>query len=114
MVDLRKVRNDLVEARQRIDIEVANAVRVAYIKARDRVEEPDILLADEPTGALDAETGREIMRLFIELNATERLTAVIITHDREVARQCARRLRVLDGVLSETAKGAGTAAPAPS
>ena len=69
--------------------------------ARALVGEPDVLLADEPTGALDAETGAEIMRLIVGLNESERLTAVIITHDRDVARQCARRVRVHDGTLNE-------------
>ena len=77
--------------------------------ARALVGAPDILLADEPTGALDAETGREIMRLFLRSNATEGLTAIVITHDRDVARQCARHIRVADGVLSE---GAGRPAGA--
>ncbi len=81
--------------------------------ARALVGEPDILLADEPTGALDAETGREIMELFVGLNAAERLTAIIVTHDRGVARQCARRVRVLDGVLNEAATGAASSAPGP-
>jgi putative ABC transport system ATP-binding protein len=79
--------------------------------ARALVGTPDILLADEPTGALDAETGREIMRLFVRLNETEGLTAIVITHDRDVARQCARHLRMVDGVLSEvTERSAGAAA----
>ena len=79
--------------------------------ARALVGEPDILLADEPTGALDAETSDEIMQLFARLNAEERLTGIIITHDRDVARQCARRTRISNGILSEAEppRGAGHA-----
>ena len=69
--------------------------------ARALAGEPQIVLADEPTGALDVDTGREIMRLFVDLNAMEKVTIVIITHDREVARQCRRRTRILDGELHE-------------
>ena len=69
--------------------------------ARALAGEPDVLLADEPTGVLDAETGAEIMALIVELNESERLTAVIITHDRDIARQCARRVRMRDGILNE-------------
>ena len=69
--------------------------------ARALAGEPEIVLADEPTGALDADTGRDIMRLFTDLNATEQVTIVVITHDREIARQCRRRTRILDGVLHE-------------
>ena len=81
--------------------------------ARALVGEPAIVLADEPTGALDAETGREIMRLLVDLNSGEHVTAIIITHDRDVARQCARRARIVDGVLSEAAapRAAGAGPP---
>ena len=71
--------------------------------ARALVGEPELILADEPTGALDPDTGREIMQLFRELNADEQVTVVIITHDRGVARQCRRRTHVADGVLHEAA-----------
>ena len=69
--------------------------------ARALVGEPAIVLADEPTGALDPRIGEEIMRLFLRLNAEERLTFVVITHDPAIAHQCARRTRIQDGVLHE-------------
>ena len=75
--------------------------------ARALAGEPEIVLADEPTGALDPDTGREIMQLFKELNANEQVTVVIITHDREVARQCHRRTRMVEGVLHESGPAGG-------
>lgn len=65
--------------------------------ARAMVGKPFILLADEPTGALDSHTGQMIMDLFIELNEMEKITIVIITHDREVANQCKRIIHIRDG-----------------
>ena len=70
--------------------------------ARALVGDPAILLADEPTGALDSDTSEEIMTLFLELNASEEATVIIITHDRDVARRCARRTRIRDGLLEES------------
>ena len=71
--------------------------------ARAIVGRPAILLADEPTGALDSNTSREIMELFERLNAEEQVTMVIITHDRAVAERCGRSLRLTDGRLEESA-----------
>jgi len=71
--------------------------------ARALVGEPAIVLADEPTGALDPATGTEVMNLFAELNGEEETTLIIVTHDPEVARQCARRTHIGDGVLHEEA-----------
>ena len=83
--------------------ELSGGQRQRVAIARALIGTPDILLADEPTGALDAKTGDEIMRLLAELNAEYRLTAIIITHDYSVARKCARCFRMRNGVLSETA-----------
>ena len=69
--------------------------------ARALVGAPALVLADEPTGALDPRIGQEIMQLFIRLNAEERLTVIVITHDPAIAQQCARRTRIHDGVLHE-------------
>ena len=69
--------------------------------ARALVGAPEIVLADEPTGALDADTGQEIMALLGELNAREGTTTIIITHDESVASQCRRTLRLHKGRLRE-------------
>ena len=68
--------------------------------ARALVNDPNILLADEPTGALDQATGREIMALLGQLNENGQ-TIVIITHDAHVAEQTKRVVRIEDGVLKE-------------
>ena len=68
--------------------------------ARSVVTEPDILLADEPTGALDQKNGRQIMELFEQLNEEGR-TILMITHDIGIARHARRIVRIVDGRLSE-------------
>ena len=66
--------------------------------ARALVGQPSILLADEPTGALDSTTGREVLELFIRLNELGN-TIVMITHDEKVARYAHRVVRIIDGEL---------------
>ena len=66
--------------------------------ARALVNRPRLVLADEPTGALDSETGKEIMGLFTRLNA-EGITIVVVTHNEEVARYAKRILRFRDGKM---------------
>lgn len=68
--------------------------------ARALVTEPSILLADEPTGALDQKTGAQVMELFEELNR-ERRTIIMITHDSNIARHAKRVVHILDGYLTE-------------
>ena len=68
--------------------------------ARALATNPTILLADEPTGALDQKTGRQVMELFHELHDEGR-TIIMITHDRVIAQNASRMVRILDGEISE-------------
>ncbi|MCI2153494.1 MAG: ABC transporter ATP-binding protein [Solobacterium sp.] len=68
--------------------------------ARAIANNPSILLADEPTGALDQKTGEQVMEIFKELNAEGR-TIIMITHDAHIASHAKRIVRILDGELSE-------------
>jgi len=68
--------------------------------ARAMVTNPSVLLADEPTGALDQKTGDQIVSLFEQLNR-DGITIVMITHDRNIAVRARRIIHILDGVVSE-------------
>lgn len=68
--------------------------------ARALVNDPDILLADEPTGALDSKTGMEVMGLFQDLNDEGR-TIVFVTHDRKLGLQCRSQIYLQDGRIVE-------------
>lgn len=71
--------------------------------ARAIVTNPDILLADEPTGALDSASGQQVMELFEQLNR-EGMTVIMITHDADIAAHAKRMLLIRDGILTEPAK----------
>src|SRR5581483_5234981 len=69
--------------------------------ARALVGTPSLILADEPTGALDTRTGAEIMHLFRTFNREQGLTIVLVTHDPEIGRQMDRVIGLRDGGLSD-------------
>ncbi len=68
--------------------------------ARALIGNPAVILADEPTGALDSQTGQLIMDLFAELNAKEKVTIIIVTHDPKIAEQCQRIVHIRDGKIA--------------
>lgn len=67
--------------------------------ARALVGNPDVILADEPTGALDSKTGQDIMQLLLHLNQKEKRTIVLITHDHQISQQCQRTVTLSDGKI---------------
>jgi len=77
--------------------------------ARAFAAAPKLLLADEPTGNLDTATGRRVVDLLFELSATHGTTLLLITHDRDLARQCHRIVHMADGRIVEAPEHADTA-----
>jgi len=71
--------------------------------ARALVNDPAIIMADEPTGNLDSKSGKEIMELLLRLNAENNTTVIIITHDEKIGDQAQRIIRLQDGLLVEDA-----------
>lgn len=67
--------------------------------ARSLANDPSIILADEPTGALDSATSQSVMDLFFRLNREEGKTIILITHSRELAEQCPRIVEIHDGLI---------------
>ncbi len=73
--------------------------------ARAMANNPSIILADEPTGALDSKTGRLVMDLFHKLNKEEHKTIILITHSNELAEETDRIIHIKDGTIVDVTKG---------
>lgn len=80
--------------------ELSGGQRQRAAIARATIAKPALILADEPTGALDSETGHSVLDLFREINS-EGTTIVIVTHDIEIGKTAARMVRIKDGLLLE-------------
>ena len=93
---------DLVGMADRMDHqpnELSGGQKQRVAIARAMANDPAIILADEPTGALDSTTGRMVMDLFHRLNREQGKTIVLITHNQELAAETSRVLTMLDGIL---------------
>ena len=90
MVDLKNRRKHLPK-----ELSGGQAQRVAI--ARALIDNPKIVLADEPTGNLDSKTGESIIGLLKELNRTEKVTVILVTHDKNISQKTDRVITLVDG-----------------
>ncbi|WP_277218028.1 ABC transporter ATP-binding protein [Peptoniphilus vaginalis] len=95
---------EIVEMKERmghLPNELSGGQKQRVAIARSMANNPDIILADEPTGALDSKTGRNVMDLFHKLNKEDKRTIIIITHNMELAKEAGRIYKMTDGLLEE-------------
>lgn len=106
---LKKEREHIESILKSLEIEDKKEIRACDLSggqqqrvaiARAIVNSPEIILADEPTGALDQETGREVMEIFSKLNQQGK-TIIIVTHDPNIAAKCNRIVKMVDGKIQE-------------
>ena len=81
--------------------ELSGGQRQRVAIARALVNEPSIILADEPTGNLDEDTGRQVMELLLKLNQENRTTLVMITHNQKLAMETNSKFRLENGLLNQ-------------
>lgn len=99
---------ELGERMHHLPSELSGGQKQRVAIARALVNNPSIILADEPTGALDTKTGDQIMEFLTELNAEGR-TIIMVTHEPEIAAYAKRQIVIRDGVISSDSKQGGGA-----
>ena len=96
---------DMTERMQHTPDELSGGQKQRVAIARALANEPSIILADEPTGALDSATGRMIMDLFHKLHKEHGITIILITHSNELAEETERILTLKDGLITGERRG---------
>lgn len=91
----------LLERKNHRPHELSGGQKQRVAIARAMITNPKILLADEPTGALDTEIGNQVIELFKKINREKNTTVIIVTHDPRIGGATKRCIRILDGLLSE-------------
>lgn len=102
---LKKVGMDKFSHHKPNELSGGQQQRVAI--ARALIGEPGLILADEPTGALDSKTSDEVMALLFRLNQEEGRTIVMITHDADIAEQFPRSVNIRDGLIVKASRSEG-------
>ena len=109
-VGLREARKRALESLEQVGLgpranhrpaELSGGERQRTTIARALVNRPALVWADEPTGDLDSETANGIMDVLVDLNQEQRLTFILVTHDREVGARCGRIVRMRDGLVED-------------
>ncbi|MDE6146123.1 MAG: ABC transporter ATP-binding protein [Muribaculaceae bacterium] len=90
----------LAERAHHLPGELSGGQKQRVALARALITNPSIILADEPTGALDSKTSKEVMQLFRDLNTDRNMTIIIVTHDPGVGEQTSRIIRISDGQIT--------------
>ena len=96
---LRRRSKHLLDWAEHYPNELSGGQKQRVAIARALITRPQIILADEPTGALDSKTSVEVMQLLKQLNEEEKMTQIIVTHDPNVGSQTNRIIRIKDGII---------------
>jgi len=98
---------DMGDRMKHLPEELSGGQKQRVAIARAMANDPAIILADEPTGALDSKTGRQVMDLFHKLNKEQGKTILLITHSNELAEETDRIITIKDGYITGERKGSG-------